>query len=39
MPMLPLIDLLILLGWTSMMVGAVQKALWITTSYTWKIVG
>ncbi|MBW2313216.1 MAG: hypothetical protein JRH10_03415 [Deltaproteobacteria bacterium] len=39
MPMLPLIDLLILLGWTSMMVGAVQKAFWITTSYTWKIVG
>ena len=39
MPMLPLIDLLILLGWTSLMVGAVQKALWITTSYSWKFVG
>jgi len=39
MPMLPLIDLLILLGWTSLMVGAVQKALWITTSYQWKLVG
>lgn len=39
MPMLPLIDLLILLGWTSLMVGAVQKALWLTTSYSWKLMG
>jgi hypothetical protein len=37
--MLPLIDLLILLGWTSLMVGAVQKALWVTTSYTWRFFG
>jgi len=39
MPMLPLIDLLILLGWTSLMVGAVQKALWMTTSYSWRFLG
>ena len=39
MPMLPLIDLLILLGWTSLMIGAVQKALWVTTTYTWKFLG
>jgi hypothetical protein len=34
MPTLPLIDLLILMGWTSLFVGATQKAIWITTSYT-----
>jgi len=39
MPMLPLIDLLILLGWTSLMIGMVQKALWITTSYSWRFFG
>ncbi len=39
MPMLPLIDLLILMGWTSLMVGLVQKALWTATTYTWKIFG
>jgi hypothetical protein len=33
MPTLPLIDLLILMGWTSLFVGATQKAIWITTSY------
>lgn len=33
MPTLPLIDLLILLGWTSLLIGATQKAIWITTSY------
>lgn len=32
-PTLPLIDLLILMGWTSLFVGATQKAIWITTSY------
>ena len=39
MPMLPLIDLLILLGWTCLMVGAVQKALWMATTYSWKFFG
>ncbi len=33
MPVLPLIDLLILLGWSSLFVGATLKAIWITTSY------
>ena len=33
MPTLPLIDLLILMGWTSLLIGATQKAIWITTSY------
>jgi hypothetical protein len=32
-PILPLIDLLILLGWTSLLVGFAQKAIWISTSY------
>jgi len=39
MPMLPLIDLLILVGWTSLMVGIVQKALWVATTYRWTVVG
>jgi hypothetical protein len=29
---MPLIDLLILIGWSSLFIGAVQKAIWITTS-------
>ncbi len=33
MPTLPLIDLLILMGWTSLFIGATQKAIWITTEY------
>lgn len=33
MPTLPLIDLLILMGWSSLFIGATQKAIWITTSY------
>lgn len=33
MPILPLIDLLILLGWTSVMVGVAQKAIWMSTVY------
>lgn len=33
MPTLPLIDLLILMGWTSLFIGATQKAIWITTNY------
>lgn len=32
-PILPLIDLLILLGWTSLLVGFAQKAIWISTHY------
>ena len=32
MPPMPLIDLLILIGWSSLFIGAVQKAIWITTS-------
>jgi hypothetical protein len=30
---LPLIDLLILLGWTTLSIGAVLKAVYVTTSY------
>jgi len=33
MPVLPLIDLLIFLGWTTIMIGAVLKASYLTTSY------
>ena len=33
MPVLPLIDLLILMGWTSLGVGAVLKAIAMTTVY------
>lgn len=33
MPVLPLIDLLILLGWTSLLGSFLLKAIWITTSY------
>ena len=33
MPVLPLIDLLILMGWTSLGIGAVLKAIAITTVY------
>jgi len=33
MPVLPLIDLLILLGWTSLALGGVLKAISVTTSY------
>jgi len=39
MPVLPLIDLLILLGWTSLLVAGVLKAVWITTSYRPSIIG
>jgi hypothetical protein len=38
-PVLPLIDLLILLGWTSLLVGFVLKALSIALSYPLSIVG
>jgi hypothetical protein len=33
MPILPIIDLLILLGWTSLLGGFVLKAVYITTTY------
>lgn len=33
MPVLPLIDLLILLGWTSVMLAMALKAIWMTTVY------
>jgi len=32
-PVLPVIDLLIFLGWTAISVGAVLKAIYVTTSY------
>ena len=39
MPVLPVIDLLILLGWTSLLVGFVLKALSIALSYPLSIFG
>ena len=33
MPVLPLIDLLILVGWTTLSIGAVLKAIYVSTSY------
>jgi hypothetical protein len=39
LPVLPLIDLLILLGWTSLLVGFVLKALSIALSYPLSIFG
>lgn len=39
MPVLPVIDLLILLGWTSLLVGFVLKALSIALSYPLSILG
>lgn len=33
MPVLPLIDLLIILGWTSLMGAGLLKAIYVTTSY------
>ncbi len=39
MPVLPLIDLLILAGWTSLMLGALLKAIDITTRYTPAVLG
>jgi len=33
MPVLPLIDLLILMGWTSLALGGVLKAIAVTTTY------
>ncbi len=39
MPVLPIIDLLIFLGWTSISIGAVLKAIYLTTSYRPTFVG
>lgn len=39
MPVLPLIDLLILLGWTSLSIGAVLKVIYVSTSYRPTFVG
>ena len=33
MPILPIMDLLIVIGWTLVSVGAVLKAIYVTTSY------
>ena len=33
MPVLPVIDLLILSGWTSLLIGFVLKLIYLTTSY------
>jgi hypothetical protein len=33
MPVLPIIDLLIFMGWTSLLAGGVLKAIYIATSY------
>ncbi|MBW2723650.1 MAG: hypothetical protein JRE71_04625 [Deltaproteobacteria bacterium] len=33
MPVLPMIDLLILMGWTCLAVGAIMKAIAVTTNY------
>lgn len=39
MPVLPLIDLLILMAWTSLIVGFVQKALWLALASHFTILG
>lgn len=39
MPVLPLIDLLILVAWTSLIVGFVQKALWLALASRFTILG
>lgn len=39
MPVLPLIDLLLLSGWTALLVGFVLKVIHLTTSYRPTIVG
>ncbi len=39
MPVLPLIDLMLLSGWTALLVGFVLKAIHLTTSYRPTIVG
>ncbi len=39
MPVLPLIDLLIMVGWTSLMGGFLLKAVYLTTAYRPLVVG
>ena len=39
MPILPLIDLLILLAWTILMLAVVQKALWMAVAARFTILG
>lgn len=39
MPVLPLIDLLILIAWTSLVVGFVQKVLWLALASRFTILG
>ena len=39
MLILPLIDLLIILGWTTLSIGAVLKAIYVTTSYRPQLLG
>lgn len=39
MPVLPLIDLLIILGWTSLMGAALLKAIYVTTTYRPTVLG
>ena len=39
MPILPIIDLLIVLSWTVLACGAFLKAIHITTSYRWSLLG
>ncbi len=39
MPILPLIDLLILIGWTSLFAAFVLKAVWLSTSYAPRLFG
>ena len=39
MLVLPVIDLLILLGWTTLSIGAVLKAVYVTTSYRPTLIG
>ena len=39
MIVLPLIDLLILCGWTTLSIGAVLKAVYVTTSYRPTLIG
>jgi len=39
MPVLPLIDFLILIGWTSLMVGFVEKTIYLSTAYRPRLLG
>ena len=39
MPVLPLIDFLILVGWTSLLVGFVEKTIYLATAYRPRLLG